>query len=549
MFNTLNRYYHSVRHLRLCQIVYRIYYRIRYIHVISFPGNLPQTTRFEWTGQIFLSQRYFDHDRVCFLGEEATIAHANDWNNLEKSKLWLYNLHYFDDLNANNSESRVEAHRRLIHRWIAENQPAIGNGWEPYPISLRLVNWIKWYSRERVNDDLIVKSIVQQSDALVKQLEYHILGNHLLANAKALVFVGTFLKGGSAEKSLVLGLKILRREIQDQFLADGGHFELSPLYHAIMLWDLLDLINLVQVSRNQKLMAEVASWKVVATKAIKWLQVMTHPDGEISFFNDSAIGIAASPSKIFAYGQQLGLVIPEELSQPHVALNASGYSRINMTGHAAIIDHAAVGPDYLPGHAHADSLSFEWSVGMQRVLVNSGTSLYGVSTERLRQRQTAAHNTVVVDGKDSSEVWSGFRVARRAYSKLTHVHAVTNRVVLTMSHTGYRRFPGKVIHERVISAAETELQITDHLQGHFKQAEALFHLHPDIIAHPVDEQHLKLLLPSGTEVFIRSDSPIEITESTWHPQFGVSLPNKRLKVVFKTGKVQVTFSLVAGSGT
>ncbi|MEN9780004.1 MAG: hypothetical protein RL014_1152 [Pseudomonadota bacterium] len=91
----------------------------------------------------------------------------------------------------------------------------------------------------------------------------------------------------------------------------------------------------------------------------------------------------------------------------------SGYVRLDNGPAVALLDVAPVGPDYLPGHAHADTLSFELSVGAQRVLVNSGTSCYGSSAERLRQRGTAAHNTVVVNGQDSSEVWGGFRVARR----------------------------------------------------------------------------------------------------------------------------------------
>jgi uncharacterized heparinase superfamily protein len=514
---------------------------------MSIPEHAVLMSHVNFLAPCFCSQRYFDQDRVYFLGEEGTIAQAGDWNNPSMSKLWLYNLHYFDDLNAVNATSRVKAHHRLIHRWIAENPAGMGNGWEPYPISLRLVNWIRWWNREGINDELIARSIDQQTDALIKQLEYNILGNHLFANAKALFFAGIFLKGARADKAYSLGLKILRREIPEQFLADGGHFELSPMYHSTMLWDLLDLINLAQISKKQELTADIDLWKDVATKAFKWLQVLTHPDGEISFFNDSAFGIAPKPEKIIAYGKQLGIVIPEAKSQVFVNLKESGYSRINMPGHVAIVDHAAVGPDYLPGHAHADSLSLEWSVGKQRVLVNSGTSIYGVSQERLRQRQTGAHNTVVVDGKDSSEVWGGFRVARRAYSKLTKVDEKATKVVLSIEHDGYSRSPGNVIHQREIKATETDLQITDHVLGHFKQAEALLHLHPDIKVNPLDEQHLIMLLPSGEEVAITSDTPIAIADSTWHPQFGMTVPNKRLSVVFRTNKSLITFSLTAGS--
>ena len=80
-----------------------------------------------------------------------------------------------------------------------------------------------------------------------------------------------------------------------------------------------------------------------------------------------------------------------------------------------LIDVAKIGPDYLPGHAHADTLSFELSLYGKRLLVNSGISRYGTSLIRQFERSTEAHNTVAIDNKNSSEVWSGFRVARRAY--------------------------------------------------------------------------------------------------------------------------------------
>ena len=40
------------------------------------------------------------------------------------------------------------------------------------------------------------------------------------------------------------------------------------------------------------------------------------------------------------------------------------------------MDVALIGPNYQPGHAHADVLSFELSLFGQRLLVNIGTSEY-----------------------------------------------------------------------------------------------------------------------------------------------------------------------------
>ena len=78
-----------------------------------------------------------------------------------------------------------------------------------------------------------------------------------------------------------------------------------------------------------------------------------------------------------------------------------------------LLDVASIGPDYLPGHGHADTLSFEMSLFGKRTLVNRGISQYGIEVRQV-ERGTAAHNTVVINNENSSEVWSGFRVARRA---------------------------------------------------------------------------------------------------------------------------------------
>ena len=127
-----------------------------------------------------------------------------DWNNSSWAKLWLYNLHYFDDLTAINSRKRAGWHNFILEKWIDENQVGKGNGWEPYTISLRIVNWIKWsLSGNELNKNHII-SLNTQVHYLTKNLETHLLGNHLFANAKALIFAGLFFE----EMMQVFGTKL-----------------------------------------------------------------------------------------------------------------------------------------------------------------------------------------------------------------------------------------------------------------------------------------------------------------------------------------------------
>jgi uncharacterized heparinase superfamily protein len=544
--------FHTLKYLRYEQFYYRALYKFKkpVIGTNDTLGNSANSWR--WNGPVIFEQSVFqdgdckdsliENSKVVFLNTQGFVNTEAIWNSPEFTKLWLYNLHYFDDLNAFNYSEREFIHYQFIDKWIAENPPCSGNGWEPYPISLRLVNWVKWFSKKDQVDARYLTSIAQQAQALSQQLEYHILGNHLFANAKALTFVGCFLTGKQADKFLHIGLQLLDREVAEQFLADGAHFELSPMYHEILLWDLLDLINLAKESNNAQLLSRLKHWKFVASNALTWLSSMVHNDGEISFFNDAAIGIAATPEQVFSYAKQLGLDC--DTSLPLLTTNiASGYSRIEQVNYSVIFDHANVGPDYLPGHAHADTLSFEMSVGTQRLFVNSGTSLYGVSNERLRQRKTAAHNTIVVEDADSSEVWSGFRVARRAYAKLINAEVINQQVTISASHDGYCRLKPKVIHNRTLVSSPRALEVTDTLS---EKVDACFHLHlhPEVQIVKITSKQITLQLPSGTQALVTCSQPISVVDSTWHPQFGVSIENKKLIVLFNSATLESTIQIL-----
>lgn len=530
--------FHTVRHLKAEQLIYRLYYRFHRVHLSANREVKWRKWRHKWCAPALLPSRMPGPDCFEFFGEESLLKDKTAWNDAGKRKLWLYNLHYLDDLNAVGADLRREQHRELIGRWIAENPPADGNGWEPYPLSLRIVNLVKWFSREGLVEPAWLISLALQAQALYKQLEFHILGNHLFANAKALVFAGAYLDGDGAQQWLKKGLHILDREIPEQFLPDGGHFELSPMYHAILLSDLCDLLNLADHSGLGVLRERVTVWREVIERGLTWLKAMSHPDGRFGFFNDTALHVAPDAEAIKAYATSLGCGLAPQSSRMDSGgrkirlhyLENSGYCRVEMPNSAvALLDLARIGPDYQPGHAHADTLSFELSLFNRRVLVNSGTSQYGEGSERQRQRGTAAHNTVVIDGADSSEVWGAFRVARRAYPNICSMGQIGDSVVVEASHNGYRRLRGKPVHRRRWTFTERSLLVQDTITGNYQRAEARFHLHPDVTIDRRDffGGQLSLLLPNGERVgfSVRDAKHVELVTSMWHPTFGASVPN------------------------
>lgn len=354
-FATVARYWHTLRHLRPVQVYGRVWFRA----ARPRPDIQPAPSLRRCTGRWVLPARrtpsLLADGRLRFLNEARDIA-AHGWDDPGLALLWRYNLHYFDDLNAWDAGQRTEAHQRLLKRWVRENHPAEGTGWQPYPSSLRIVNWIKWHLGGAYLSNACLDSLATQTRWLRKRLEYHLLGNHLFVNAKALVFAGFFFEGCEAYEWLKKGIALLVDQIPEQILADGGQFERSPMYHALAFEDVLDLINITNAFAGavpRTLADFVASLPELAGRMHTWLRSVCHPDGEIGFFNDAAIGIAPSPTELGRYACNLGVInVSDSISaMPHdrgvrcIHLKESGYIRGETSNAVLLMDVAQIGPD------------------------------------------------------------------------------------------------------------------------------------------------------------------------------------------------------------
>ena len=468
------------------------------------------------------------------------LLEAVGWDGPDYDKLWRYNQHYFDDLNATDASDRQHLHIGLMCDWVANNPPGQGIGWEPYPTSLRIVNWVKWSLSGNVMPAECLHSLAVQARWLNRKVEWQILGNHLLANAKALIFAGLFFDGEEAEKWFNRGIHILAREMDEQILQDGGHFELSPMYHSFVLVDVLDLMNLLSAFPlpDLAMKVHVRQLQTAAVDMLHWLDTMCHPDGEISFFNDAVFNVAPTPEAIRSYASRLGV----ETRDSFVTQNTpfikrcpdSGYAALEVNNAKLLVDVASIGPDYQPGHGHADTLSFEMSLFGKRVLVNRGISQYGTGEARQVERGTAAHNTVVVNEENSSEVWSGFRVARRARPLGLAIYQDYDSITVSCAHDGYKRLVGSPVHWRSWTLSDGSLVIKDKVEGAFKTATAYFHFHPDIDIVCAGEDRWTLNVPECKESarLVVLKGMASIMPSVFSPEFGVQLPAECLEIQF-----------------
>lgn len=543
MLNKLVRLYNTVKYLKFKQIYWRIIYLLP--RLITQQKKCP-SAQIHRKIDLFIPRDGItaDYQSFIFLSELNNIAETG-WDNPSISKLWRYNLHYFEYLLQNNSDDKhLISQTQIISNWIDNNQFGRGTGWEQYPTSLRIINWIKWHWRTNLLSESAKISLWNQIRYLESRPEYHLLGNHLFINAKALLYACAFFKLKEETRIYRTAISIINEEINEQFLEDGAHFELSPMYHSLAMEDLLDLISISdQLPSNFP--KEVIKEKFV--KGMQWLQTMIYNNEELAHFNDCANGIAPKFSKLVNYAAELGVVVSNHDGPKSSYHKSSGFVVYKDNGFHLIADIGKVGPDYLPGHAHADTLSFELAVKGHRVIVNSGTSVYGSTKERLRQRGTSAHSTVQIDNQDSSEVWSGFRVANRATPFDISVNFSKNGLMsFSACHDGYKRIMGSPIHKREFIYSNTSLEINDQISGFGNLVVSRYFIHPDIEISKVEEE---FLFCKNGEVIVKlsleSAHDALIYDSTYHDKFGSSILNKCIQITSKSPQtIKVKFHII-----
>ncbi len=517
----------TVRYLRPGQISDRVGRRLRAAPKVGGATPPLRAAAAGWTPCAGRPPSLVGPSRFRFLAREAGLDALTGWNDASMPKLWLYNLHYFDDLVADEAPARRAWHLALVDRWIDDNPPLAGNGWEPYTLSRRIVNWIAAALAGLPLDAKALDSIARQTRALAGSLEFHLLGNHLFANAKALIFAGAYFSGPEAERWLNAGLAIMARELDEQVLADGGHFELSPMYHALILEDVIDLVQLAAIYPDALGRAAAdQNWQGRAARMIAWLAAMSHPDGEIAFFNDAALGQARNLAQLSAYAGRVGIAAPA--SPPALAhLADSGYVRLQEGPWCVFFDAAPVGPDYIPGHAHADTLSLEISLAGARLVTNTGTSTYAPGPEREAERATSAHATVELDGANSSEVWASFRVGRRARPGAVTTKVADGAVHAQGGHDGYRFLAGSPLHARDVKVTAGAVRIVDRIEGGGRHAAVgRFPLHPDVDRVEQTDGGFRLAMPDGrvVTVAVKGADGLAIEPGHYAPEFGICRP-------------------------
>ena len=516
------RLWRTVRHLHLVQFLRKLTTRWPRGGPDLRPSPPVRSAVIPWHLTAWGEREWLDDTRRHILGRLVTVPADNCWQAPSEPLLWQYHLHYHDHLAAELNPTEVTCAQHLLADWCANVPVGSAPAWDPYPLSRRLLNWVVWHRRGHASDTEHITLVAVQARWLRGRLERHVSANHLLVNAIALAAAGSLVGGAEGDSWLAEGMTLVRSECAVQILADGGHYERSAHYHALVLADLLRL-HACWACAGLNIDQTVAA---VIPRMLTWLSAMTHADDRVALFNDAVLSGAPPLSVLRGWAQALGIIVPTSGGVAH-DLADSGYVRVDAGPASLWLDRAPIAPAHQPGHAHADTLTWEFDLDGRRIVVDSGVSEYGNGAERLRQRGTAAHNTVVVDGQNSSEVWSGFRIGRRA------------RIVESgqespgrwwAAHDGYRFLSGQPVHHRTWEFAPDSLLIVDRLDGQGTHTvDVALLLHPEVTIEAVGTGFQLRCGDRCCTIDGSSSLTWTIESATWNPDFNQVQPTHCLR--------------------
>lgn len=476
----IERYFDTIRYLKPVQIKGQIHRKL-FKTKISKNGWKSTKVAPKDSNGLVISRLDEDEEYIKrfnaqkLLQGEITLLHeaqpfdGKQWMYAECTPLWNFNLQYFEYAisvacfyKKTHDKKCIEWFTTVYESWL---NSSVKEAWHPYTISLRIRNLL--IAKELYGADLpqsfaekLNNSVYDQYCYLKKHTETDILGNHYFENLCTIVLC-TLLYGES--KDFRKWSNRLNKEIQEEILYDGVHFERSLMYHKLILEDILRITNLLFQLKNDKYKDYLGVLQKMLDAAVSLESGMNRTP----LFNDSGDNVAKSVTAL----QDACKEIFNMEAHFKTEFPASGYYLLEANDLKAIIDAGPIGPTYIPGHVHCDALSFEIFKNSKPVFVNSGTGLY---QGKLRQyfRSTEAHNTVTINNHQQSECWAEHRVARR----LKAVSAQVNGNKINCRCVNYL---GE-IHERSIQFGEQSFEVSDTtFSQHGAEIKSYLHIDPE----------------------------------------------------------------------
>lgn len=211
--------------------------------------------------------------------------------------------------------------------------------------------------------------------------------------------------------------------------------------------------------------------------------------------------------------------LPATVNLESRAFTDSGYYLLQ-AGHSdspdrisVFFDCAELGYGPIAAHGHADALSFTLRAFGMDIFVDPGTyDYFTYPAWRNYFRSTRAHNCLVVDDKDQSEMLGPFMWGSRAQARCTRWEPRPDGGLVSGEHDGYRGLPDPAIHTRTLELDGTSkgLSIQDEIKSHGSHAITIyFHLAENCSSRVLQKNQLEISV-AGHHVMLELDPRLQV---------------------------------------
>jgi uncharacterized heparinase superfamily protein len=433
----------------------------------------------------------------------------------------LHGCEWLRDLRAVGTDAARRHARLLVASWVERHDRWQELAWRPDVLGRRLASWLGTHDFFCSSaDDLfrarVFASLTRQVRHLGRVLPGELTGAALIAAAKGLLYGSLALPEGEGRH--LQALRLIEKEVARQVLPDGGHVQRCPSIHLAVLRDLVDVRGCLAAAR----IAIPEALQHAIDRMAPALRFFRHGDGALALFNGGQEGDADLIEAV--------LTLADARGRPLRSARHSGFERVLAGRTLVIMDAGAPPPAGFDDRAHAGPLSFELSVGRERMIVNCGASLESGSEEALAWRRalrgTAAHSTLTLGDSNAFTLADDGGIRRRPDEVTVERQEADGAFLIEASHDGYAPTWGLTHLRRLyVAAGGDDIRGEDALSAAEPVTAGLpfavrFHLHPSVQASVIQNGAVALLrTASGAGFRLRaSGGHLAIEESIYAGQ-------------------------------
>lgn len=460
----------------------------------SLRGNINDTLLIKpadpWAGDASKGQLLLQ-GRFSYQNEEF-VLYNNNWNPINISQFWLKRIHSFEwlrDLRALSGNDARQAALGYIDHWIKSHKNYHTNSWAPDITGMRLSMWISHYDFfcDAHDDDFLdafFASIHKQARHLNNSISSSLSGIEALQALKGLLYVSLALQGH--EKNIEKSLDLIKKQIDIQILGDGSHISRNPKTLMQSLCILLD-VRQALAAAGYPLPDKIQH---AIDRAGPALRFFIYGDKHMAVFNGSNETDENIIDSVLAQAGVRGKIM--------TSLPSCGYERVSQGRTLLLFDNGKSAAWPHDKDMHASPLSFEMAYGKDRIFVSCGTHS-SCDEWNGSLRSTAAHNTLCVDHRNTSEIRPDGHLGRKVSQPFVKRTEDRKTCLIEASHDGYLPLNG-ITHSRRLFLCEqgTDLRGEDTLDCLSATDRSLdiairFHLHPRVLVSLVQNETEALL--------------------------------------------------------